>query len=93
MNHDAMTQRVLKMDLDNLSEEEIVWLHKLKNLATAMQARLQLKHIKEEYEPSYLVKGCGIAVVCIRKESVTKWCQEIIDKGGVPSVEQYSEAA
>lgn len=39
--------RVLTMDLDNLSAAELNWLHDLKNKAAAMQGRLQLKHAKQ----------------------------------------------
>lgn len=40
----TINDRVLKLDMDHLTQEDIDWLHRLKNLATVMQARLQLKH-------------------------------------------------
>lgn len=43
-------QRILSLDMDQLSAAEIQWLHDLKNKAQAMTGRLQLKHRKEEME-------------------------------------------
>lgn len=45
---DDMTMKCLKLDLENLTEEERKWLHKMKNLATAMSGQLQMKHLREE---------------------------------------------
>jgi hypothetical protein len=45
---DAMTKKTLELDLQNLSQEELNWLHELKNRAAAMTGRLQLKHLREE---------------------------------------------
>jgi hypothetical protein len=42
------TDKVLSLDLDNLSQEDIDWLHKLRNLAATMQGRIMLKKMKEE---------------------------------------------
>lgn len=44
----TMTQRVLAMDLDNLTQEQIDWLHELKTKATVLQNRIMMKHRKEE---------------------------------------------
>lgn len=43
-----MLEKVLALDMEHLTQEERDWLHHLKNLATTMQARIQLKHLKEE---------------------------------------------
>lgn len=42
------TDRVLALDMKNLTQEDVIYLHKLKNLAIVMQARIMLKHMKEE---------------------------------------------
>lgn len=42
-----VTQKVLNLDLQNLSEKDLAWLHELKNRAAAMTGRLQLKHLQE----------------------------------------------
>lgn len=39
-----INERVMLMNLANLSEEDKDYLHKLKNLAQALTGRLQLKH-------------------------------------------------
>lgn len=39
-----INERVMLMNLSNLSEEDKEYLHKLKNLAAVLQGRLQLKH-------------------------------------------------
>lgn len=39
-----INERVLLMNLANLSDEDKEYLHKLKNLAAVLQGRLQLKH-------------------------------------------------
>jgi hypothetical protein len=36
------------MDLKNMTEEDLLWIHELKNRAQAMSGRLQLKHLMEE---------------------------------------------
>lgn len=41
-------EQALALDLNNLTQEELDWLHDLRNKACALQARLQLKHLKEE---------------------------------------------
>jgi len=44
----TMLERVLSLNLDQLTEEEQAWLHELKNRAAAMTGRLQLKYLKED---------------------------------------------
>ena len=39
-----INERVMLMNLANLSPEDLMYLHKLKALATVLQCRLQLKH-------------------------------------------------
>ena len=41
-------ERVQALDMSNLSEEDIRWLHQLKNLAAVLQGRLYLKHNTKE---------------------------------------------
>lgn len=40
------TAKVLGLDLANLTQEEIDWLHTLKNRAAALTGRLQLKDLQ-----------------------------------------------
>ena len=47
-------ERVLKMDLDNLTAEEHKWLHDLKNKAAVLSASVQLRELKAKHE---LVRG------------------------------------
>jgi hypothetical protein len=42
----TIDEKVLALDLTRLTAEELAWLHDLKNRATALQGRLQLKHVK-----------------------------------------------
>lgn len=43
-----INKKVLALDLEHLSQEDLDWPHKLKTLAMAMQGRIYLKHLKEE---------------------------------------------
>lgn len=36
----------------------------------------------------YLVKGCGVSLICDNIESVHGWVAYIIEKGGVPEVSE-----
>ena len=40
------TDKILTLDLLHISEEDLMWIHELKNKAAAMTGRLQLKHMK-----------------------------------------------
>lgn len=40
------TEKVLKLDMRNLSTEDLEWLHELKNRAAVLTGRLQLKYLK-----------------------------------------------
>lgn len=42
------TEKVLSLDLNNISLADLKWLHDLKNKAFSMQSRLQLKHAEGE---------------------------------------------
>lgn len=37
-------EKVLQLDLEHLSDEELTWIHELKNRAAVMTGRLQLKY-------------------------------------------------
>jgi len=41
----------------------------------------------------YRVSGCGITAVCQKGDSMLWLIQMIIFKGGIPSIEKWSEAA
>lgn len=41
-----ITDKVLLMNLSNLSQDDIAYLHKLKTLATVLKARLDLRDMK-----------------------------------------------
>ena len=45
-----MLEKVLSLDLDNLTEEEHKWLHELKNKAAVLSASVQLREIKAKHE-------------------------------------------
>lgn len=40
----TVQEKVLQLDLENLTEEELTWIHELKNRAAVMTGRLQLKY-------------------------------------------------
>lgn len=40
----TVQEKVLGLDLENLTEEELAWIHELKNRAAVMTGRLQLKY-------------------------------------------------
>ena len=54
-----MNEKVLALNLENLSQKDLDWLHELKNKAAAMSGWLQLKSIKAETEASMTCKICG----------------------------------
>ena len=43
-----LLNRILSLDMANLTPEEIEWLHTLKNKAQALSGRLQLKYAEEK---------------------------------------------
>lgn len=87
------TDKVLKMDLANLSEEDLLWLHDFKNKATVMQGRLQLKHAKEtEIEQMYLISSSlGMSIVVSNKQDPTWFVNAVTERGGVVRVERMAE--
>jgi hypothetical protein len=42
----TFNERVMLMNLANLSQEDVAYLHKLKTLATVLKARLDLRDMK-----------------------------------------------
>jgi len=46
----TITDKVITLDIQNLSAEDLKWLHDLKNKACAMTGRLQLKDLQRELQ-------------------------------------------
>lgn len=44
---DALTEKILRLDMDNLTIEEVEWLHALK---TTVQARICRQYIQQQKE-------------------------------------------
>ncbi len=42
-------------------------------------------------EDAYLIKGCGVSIICYSLRSIYEWVDEILAKGGVPTVSRYEE--
>lgn len=37
----------------------------------------------------YLVTACGVSVICDTADSVIKWMQEFVKRGGTPEVREF----
>ena len=46
----------------------------------------------DDFKPC-LVEGCGVSILCHDRESVLKWCEYVLARGGWPIVKPYVKAA